>query len=347
MIQHESPTRQNSKLLPELERKLAACLASGIDEKAPFEAELAAHQDYRAAVCVGGLVDALELALRTLPPRPGSEVLVPAFGAWEPVVAVLRAGLVPVFVDVDPETACLSPREAAEAVTPRTTAFIASSSDGRRAPVGELARLARKFGLHGIENATDTVGLGAPVEKLSLRVLSFPSSGPLGAPGPAAAILVDDRATAAAIREKPHVAPSPLDLALLRLKLPHLNAWTGMRRTVAAWYHRHLQPLVDKKLITLPADGAQHAWAAFSVRVPRYRDEIALCLRAKGIGVGLPAEKPLPARPEFHAYSRGGFPAAQALCHERLSLPIYPELTGKEFQSVVNSLTACTARLST
>ncbi|MFJ7151011.1 DegT/DnrJ/EryC1/StrS family aminotransferase [Streptomyces sp. NPDC100445] len=83
----------------------------------------------------------------------GDEVVVPAFGNTEVVQAVVLAGALPVFADIDPATYCVAPEAVDAAITHRTAAVVAVHRFGRRADIGRLHTLGRRHGLLVLEHA--------------------------------------------------------------------------------------------------------------------------------------------------------------------------------------------------
>lgn len=82
----------------------------------------------------------------------GDEVVVPAFGNVEVAEAVVAAGALPVFADIDPATYCLEPAAVEAAVTPRTAGVIVVHRFGRPADLGLLHALGRRQGLLVLEH---------------------------------------------------------------------------------------------------------------------------------------------------------------------------------------------------
>ena len=79
------------------------------DELQSFERALAAWTQAEHAAGVASGASALQLALSAAGIGPGDDVLVPAFTAVPTASAVIAAGATPVAVDVDPDTACVTP----------------------------------------------------------------------------------------------------------------------------------------------------------------------------------------------------------------------------------------------
>jgi dTDP-4-amino-4,6-dideoxygalactose transaminase len=112
------------------------------------EAHGAAH-----AVAVSSGTAALTLTLQALGLPQGDEVLIPAYGCPAVDVAVLRAGLTPIHVEIDPHTYGMSPAHAAAAVTPRTAALVAVHFAGQPTHLRSLAAIADRQGLALVEDA--------------------------------------------------------------------------------------------------------------------------------------------------------------------------------------------------
>lgn len=83
----------------------------------------------------------------------GDEVIVPAYGNAEVAEAVVQAGGLPVFADIDSATYCLDAEAVAAAVTPRTSAVVVVHRFGRTAGMGALGEVGRRHGLLVVEQA--------------------------------------------------------------------------------------------------------------------------------------------------------------------------------------------------
>ncbi|KAA0922404.1 DegT/DnrJ/EryC1/StrS family aminotransferase [Streptomyces apricus] len=95
----------------------------------------------------------------------GDKVVVPAFGDAEVAEAVIEAGALPVFVDIDPATYCLDPAEVEAAVGPRTAALVAVHRFGRLADMPRLWDIGRRRGLLVLEQGESE----APYAELAQR----------------------------------------------------------------------------------------------------------------------------------------------------------------------------------
>jgi dTDP-4-amino-4,6-dideoxygalactose transaminase len=126
--------------------------------EAEFAARFAALQGARHGVCVSSGTTALQTALEAAGIGFGDEVLVPGMTWIATASAVLTAGGVPVFADLDPQTFCLDARAAERAITPRTRAVIPVHVFGAMADMDALNALAAAHGLTVIEDAAHAHG---------------------------------------------------------------------------------------------------------------------------------------------------------------------------------------------
>ena len=118
----------------------------------------AAHQGAAYGCCVSNGTVAITIALRAAGIRFGDEVILPAY-TWDgTATAVLDAGAIPVFADVDPETYCLSVDAARAAITPRTRALLPVHLAMRFADMTALRVLAHDRGLVVVEDCAHAHG---------------------------------------------------------------------------------------------------------------------------------------------------------------------------------------------
>ncbi len=326
-----------------------------------LEEELAHYLGAEHAVGCASGTDALLLPLRALDGEPGDEVVLPAFTFFATAGAVWNAGLRPVFCDIDPVTFNVT-RETLEAVwTERTRAVIPVHLFGQMAPMEEIRALADERGALVIEDAAQAIGAwqrkegegrgepGAPGMAGTVGdvgAFSFFPTKNLGGFGDGGLVTTRSEAMAETIRKlRVHGGRQmyhhemvgtnsrldALQAAVLRVKLPHLEAWTMRRAENACRYHGELAGVEG---VTLPETlpGNRHVFNQYTIRAAR-RDELREFLAGKGIGTGVYYPVPLHLQPCFASLGgrEGELPVAEQACREVLSLPIYPEL-GEEAQ---------------
>jgi len=324
-------------------------------EVTAFEHELAAACGVPHAVGVSSGTDALLAMLAAAGVGPGDEVVTSPFSFFATAGAIVRAGSRPVFADVDPATLNLDPAAAIAKLGTRTKAVLVVHIFGRLAPLGALRAACAGRGIALLEDAAQAIGAtGADGLRVGTgtraAALSFFPTKNLGALGDGGAVLTEDAAFAAAIRrlrihgaerKNHHVDVGgnfrldALQAALLRVKLPHLPAWTAARRGAAARYRAGLR---DTNLV-LPPEDPGCVWNQFVVRVSgERRDRLAADLARAGITTEVYYPTPLHLQPALRAlgHAPGDLPAAERACAEVLALPLHPSLTDTAIDRVVD-----------
>jgi dTDP-4-amino-4,6-dideoxygalactose transaminase len=134
-----------------------------------------------------------------------------------------------------------------------------------------------------------------------------------------------------------------LQAAVLRAKLPHLDAWSVARQRNAQQYELMFGDAGLSDRIDLPfvRTGARHIFHQFVIRVrDGRRDALREHLRERGIGTDVYYPGPLHLQECFAnlGYQEGDFPIAEAAAKETLALPVYPELTAEQQDYVVNAI---------
>jgi dTDP-4-amino-4,6-dideoxygalactose transaminase len=326
-----------------------------------FEGAMASYLGVPHAIGVASGTDALLLPLLALDPRPGDEVIVPAFTFFATAGAVWNAGFRPVFCDVDPETFNVT-RETVEAVwTERTRAIVPVHLFGQMAPMEDLLPWAEERGAFVLEDAAQAIGArrrmggeqvaagaAAPAGSLSF----FPTKN-LGGFGDGGMVTARDDALADRVRKlRVHGGRQmyhhelvgtnsrldALQAAVLAAKLPYLEGWAEARRVNARLYDEHL---ADVSEVQTPGvgEGNVHVFNQYTVRVRR-RDDLRSFLGERGIGTGVYYPVPLHTQACFAGLGvpEGALPVAERLCGEVLSLPVYPELGAERLAEVADAI---------
>jgi dTDP-3-amino-3,4,6-trideoxy-alpha-D-glucose transaminase len=330
---------------------------------AAFEAELARFSARKHAVgCANGL-DAIEISLRSLDIAPGDKVLTTPLSAFATTLAVLRAGGIPVFVDVD-ETGLLdlSLVEAALAADASIRFLLPVHLYGQVLDLTRLAAIKKRFGVKIVEDMAQAIGahsgdlaVGSVGE---LAATSFYPTKNLGAIGDGGALFTDDRELdrrCRALRDYGqtqkyvHDVPglnSRLDelhaAVLLRAFLPRLAGWTERRRQIAQTY---LAGIRHPQIRPLPAPAnSRSVWHLFPTHVPAARrDTLMAYLREAGIGSAVHYPRLIPDQGALAGATYqvlGDLRRAKDLAECELSLPIHPYLTDEEVGRVIDAVNA-------
>jgi dTDP-4-amino-4,6-dideoxygalactose transaminase len=331
------------------------------NEVATFEKELAAFWGVSHAIGTGNGLDALEIGLRCLGLQPGDKVLTTPLSAFATTLAVVRAGGVPVFVDVD-ESGGIDFAQCRELLARDSSIrfLLPVHLYGRALNMEELGRLQSDFRLRVLEDCAQAIGASAAGIRAGttgqIAATSFYPTKNLGALGDAGAILTNDAAIAKAAMELRNYGQSAqyqhsrlglnsrldeLHAAILREAfLPNLAAWTTARRRIAMKY------LVEIRNadLTLPAvrPAADSVWHIFPVLVNAgSRDEFQAHLRSQGIATGVHYPRIIPDQTALANAGLGdrsaGLENARRFARTEVSLPVHPFLTDAEIQAIIRA----------
>lgn len=353
-------------LRAELDAAVARVLDSGWFILGPavagFEQAFAAyHGEAYQSVGVGCGTDALVIGLRALGIQPGDEVLTVANAGIPTVAAVVAAGGVPVFCDVDPTTHGLDPLEVERRVTPRTRVLLVVHLYGCPAAMDRLVPIARRHGLRILEDCAQAHGarLGGRLVGTfgDAAAFSFYPTKNLGALGDAGAVLTRDPSVADAARllrqygwRQPYYSEvqstvsrlDELQAAILAVKLPRLDGWNARRRALADRYTAELQGLA--RFEPPRTDGAaEPVFHLYVGRVPGGRRKaLRAWLTERGIGTAVHYPEPAHLQAPYRAYGAGpgSLPVTEALAREVVSLPLYPDLSDEDARYVAQQVRA-------
>ncbi|MCI0358933.1 MAG: DegT/DnrJ/EryC1/StrS family aminotransferase [Planctomycetaceae bacterium] len=320
-----------------------------------------------AIACASGS-DALLLALMALDIGPGHEVIVPSFTFFATASAVWRVGARPVFTDIDPRTFNLDPNKIEAAITPKTRAIIPVHLFGQCCEMDAINDLARRRRLFVIEDAAQAIGAkywGRPACSLgAIGCLSFYPTKNLGAFGDAGMLTTSDADLAQRLRLYAAHGMNPryyhkvvginsrldtIQAAVLNVKLARLAQWADQRKVNARRYHDLLTAAGLAGLVVLPhgEPHCEHVWNQYTIRITAgRRDAVKAQLADAGVGSEIYYPVPLHLQDCFRplGYKSGSLPETERAAKEVLSLPIFPELTAAEQQTVVARLGDIVAR---
>ncbi len=333
---------------------------------AEAEQALAEYLDIPHVVCLDSCTAALHLALVAHGIGPGDEVIVPAMTYAATATAVEMAGARPVFADVDPLTANLTPETITPHIRGRTRAILCVHLYGLLCDMPVLRRLADGHRLVLIEDAAHCIearrGDVRPGSHGDCACLSFYATKTITC-GEGGALVTRNAELAARVRR---LAQHGIDLSaadryagrfrhwelieagwkynldnirasLLLPQIRRLDERWARRRQIAERYERAFadHPRIEFPRVDTPPASARHL---FTIWVdPRRRDRIAATLRQRGIGVAVNyrAVHLLRHYREKYGYRRGELPVAERIGDRTLSLPLYPKLTDEQVERVI------------
>lgn len=347
---------------PELKAAMAEAARRVIDsgwyvlgrEVEVFEKRWAQALNVPHALGVGNGLDAIELALRALDIGAGDEVITTPMTAFATVLAVLRAGAVPVLADIDPQTGLLDPASAERCIGARTRAIVLVHLYGQVRQMDRWLEGCRQHDLHLVEDCAQA-HLARSGERCAgtfgaLGAYSFYPTKNLGAIGDAGAVVTTDARLAERVarlrnygqRQRYHHPElgmnSRLDemqAALLSVRLDWLAEFTDRRRAIAAQLAdgirhpqvRHLAP---------PEQPQAHVHHLFAICCEQ-RDRLQQHLAAQGVQALIHYPVPIHHQPPCTALRTDpqGLPHTEAHARNCLSLPCHPQMSAADVDQVI------------
>jgi len=325
-----------------------------------LEAELVRALETQHAVTVSSGTDALLAVLMALGLGSGDEVITTTYSFFATAGCISRVGATPVFVDVLPETFNIDPDGVRAALTPRTRAVIAVHLYGLCADMDPLLDISRAAGIPLVEDAAQAIGARYGDRQAGTMgkagCFSFFPSKNLGAFGDAGLVTTGDGELGREVALLRNHGAEPkylhkriggnfrldaMQAAVLRVKLPHLPAWTSGRRRNAARYEALFSGSPARDLVVRPVEppGYHHIYNQYVIRVPD-RDRVRTELAGRGIGTEVYYPVPFHLQECFAGlgYQRGAFPHSERAADTSLALPIYAELTEAQQSAVVGEV---------
>lgn len=352
---------QYRTLKPEIDAAVLSVMERGAfimgQEHNDFEKAFATYIGTKHCLGVATGTDALEVAMRACGLEPGDEVITTPNTFIATTEAITHAGARLRWVEVDPRTYNIDPNQIEAAITPRTKALLPVHLYGQPADMEPIMTIARRHGLKVIEDCAQAHGAKYQGQNVGTfgdaACFSFYPGKNLGAYGDGGAIVTNNDEIAERIkllrnhgqREKyVHALEGychrldNLQAAVLSVKLPHLDDWNKCRRQAAAIYDRLLQavPGVVTPYVLPDVEAVYHLYV---VQIPD-RERVQSALKAENIETGIHYPIPLHQQPAYSylGHAPEDFPISSALGPKILSLPMFPEITETQIQTVVNAL---------
>jgi dTDP-4-amino-4,6-dideoxygalactose transaminase len=349
----------NDRYLSEIGNAMRRVLNSGWyllgEECRSFEEEFAEYCRVKHAVgCANGL-DALKLIIQAYGFGPGDEIIAPANTYIASLIAISANGATPVLVEPDIKTYLIDPLKIEAAITPRTRAIMVVHLYGRAVEMTRIYEMAKKYDLKIIEDCAQAHGAISDGKRVGClgdaSGFSFYPGKNLGCLGDGGAVTTNDDVLAAKIRAfrnygsdvKYHFpyrgTNSRLDelqAAVLRVKLPSLDADNAIRRGIAA---RYCSEIKNPNIIlpTIPADEARSVWHVFPVRV-KNRDAFQAYLLERGVQTVIHYPIPPHKQPAYTEWHDLSFPVTEKIHDEIISLLISPVMTDCEVSAVIDTV---------
>ncbi len=327
------------------------------DEMEAFETEFSAYCDVKHTIALGNGLEALHLGLLALGVEPGDEVIVPSntyIATWL-AISQCNAKIVP--VEPDPLTHNIDPARIEDAITGRTKVILPVHLYGLPADMRPILEIAAKHGLKVLEDAAQAHGATYDAKRIGGHgdavAWSFYPSKNLGALGDAGAITTNDDEIAEKLRMLRNYGSrtryvnevrgfnsrlDPLQAAVLRVKLRHLDDWNARRAAIASDYRTAILD-IPKIIAPYEPNGCQHAWHLFVIRHTQ-RDILMSKLKEKAVGtiIHYPIPPHMQTAYAMENWRPESFPLARELAQEVLSLPIGPHMNNGAIEYVIQTL---------
>lgn len=319
---------------------------------AEFEEAWAAYCGVRHAVMMSNGTVALEAVLHALGIGPGDEVITVSFTFNATVSAILQVGATPVFVDIREDDFCMDPALVEHAVTPRTKAIMPVHLYGLMADMDPLVDIARRHDLRIVEDAAQAHGAtyrGRRAGQFGPAMFSLYATKNLMT-GEGGFATTDDDQVADRLRlhrnhgmrvryhhESLGTNDKPTDLAAAigLAQLTRLEERTEQRRRNAA---RLSEGLRGYLVPTVP-EGREHVWHQYTVRFPGQRQQVIDGLTERGVGTLVYYPVPVHRQAYLQAFMPGAadldLPVTNQLADEVLSIPVRPNLSADELETVI------------
>lgn len=364
----------NRPFLDDMKIAVERVLTGNLDadhEVSRFEAEFAAWNGASFAVSVNSGTAALLASLLALGIKPGDEVITVPNTDGATSSAVVMSGATLVWVDIDQVTRTMSPKALKAALTSRTRAIIPVDMFGHPADIDQIKAIAAERRIPVVEDACLALGAtinGRKVGSLATTTcFSFGRNKHLGAMGAGGCVLTEDGDLAERLRKISEYGESrgrswkksglgeagwfwhetigmnqrldEIQAAMLRVKLPSMEANIACRRRQAARYEAALKGSAIRPPQCRP--GVEHAWRNYVIEVSN-RDQLRERLAEKGVGTNLTYTPPMHLQPAFAALerARGSYPATEFICDHLVGLPIGPHLEDEQQDYVIEQLLA-------
>ncbi|WGK65507.1 DegT/DnrJ/EryC1/StrS family aminotransferase [Croceiramulus getboli] len=330
-----------------------------------FQKELEDYLGVKHVIPCANGTDALQIAMMGLGLKPGDEVITADFTFAATVEVIALLGLTPVLVDVNPHSFNIDVKAIERAITPKTKAIVPVHLFGQVAEMDAIMDLAEKHQLYVIEDNAQGIGAlytqrdGSKIKTGGVghagSTSFFPSKN-LGCYGDGGAIFTNDDDLAHTLRgivnhgmyERYHHdvvgVNSRLDsiqAAVLRAKLPHLDAYNARRRAAARKYSEAFRehPRITVPLICDSCDC--HVFHQYTLQIKGIdRDQLVQFLNAKEIPCGVYYPIPLHKQKAYQdeRYKEEDFTVTNRLVKEVISLPMHTELDDEQINYITQAI---------
>lgn len=304
---------------------------------------------------VGNGTDAIKLALLSKGVGRGDEVITVSNTAVPTVAAIMETGAKPVFCDVNEDDYNISSSNIEELISKKTKAIICVHLYGHSAEIWDVKKICRENNLILIEDCAQSHGAKYKNKMTGsfgdVSAFSFYPTKTLGGFGDGGMCLTNNKSTDKKLKmlrfygmkdkyysEIKHGVNSRLDevhAAILNFKLKRLDEDIKKRRDIAKIYDRELKQ--TDLILPIEKKDYFHSYYIYVVRHPK-RDLIMKKLKQNGINLNISYPYPIHTMPPFKDFKKGNMRNTNKLSKEIFSLPMYPALSTKKVERVLEVL---------
>ena len=355
MIPMVNLKRQYKTLKGEMDRAVLGVLDRGQfilgENVSLLEQEIADYHGTSHGIGVANGTDALLLALRACGIGQGDEIITTPFTFIATAEVIAQVGAVPVFVDIERDTFNLDTGKIEERITPRTRAILPVHLFGHPAEMDPILDLARAYDLRVIEDCAQAFGAQYKGKKVGsfgdLGCFSFFPSKNLACYGDGGMVITGDDDLAKTVRMLRNHGTSvkyhhsllgynsrldEIQAAILRVKLPKIDAWNEARRKNARSYGKG----IHREGIKTP-EARSHVTPVYHQYTLRCtdRENVAQALQEAGVATAVYYPVPLHRQEVFADLPGGGkLEESETASRNVLSLPMCPQLTEEEIGKI-------------
>ena len=353
--------REDPDIRSGMQKAANRVLASGWyvlgNEVKAFESAWAQACGVSHCVGVGNGMDAIEISLRAIGIGAGDEVITTPMTAFASVLAIVRAGAVPILADVHLGSGQMSLESAARCVTPNTKAVLLVHLYGQIRDINKWTEFCSSRGLELIEDCAQahlaSVDGKAAGSFGRAGAYSFYPTKNLGAIGDAGMLVTNDAQLAACAERLRNYGQSKryyhseigmnsrldeLQAALLRERMNWLQEFTDRRRAIAQKYALGIRnPAVIK--LSQPQHASAHVFHLYVVRTQQ-RDTLQAYLLEKQIQTLIHYPVPVHMQQPCRTIRRdpAGLSNSEEFAATCLSLPCHPQLSDDETVQVIEAV---------
>jgi UDP-2-acetamido-2-deoxy-ribo-hexuluronate aminotransferase len=329
-----------------------------------FQADLEKYLNVKHVIPCANGTDALQIAMMALGLKAGDEVITASFTYVATAEVIGLLGLVPVLVDVHPDTFDMDIDAMERSITPKTKAIVPVHLFGQCANMERIMAIAKKHNLFVIEDVAQAIGGdyffadGKSAKAGTIGTVGctsfFPSKN-LGCYGDGGAMYTNDDDLAKKLRMVAHHGQSvqykhdvlgvnsrldTIQAAVLKVKLKHLDEYALARNAVADYYDKAFANH-PKLQIPVRVKHSNHVFHQYTLKLKGVdRAKLREDLASQGISSMVYYPIPLHAQKAFESdrHKMGAFPVTESLCNCVLSLPIHTELEEETLKYITQNV---------